>query len=208
MYVASHSVHPQEKVTEFAVTAILQMGPECSDIMIMVAMESWVLPITAQAVVFMGRVISASGYGVSGVNYATSGWSIGVYGETSSPDGASVIGSNQATTGSSNGVLGISSSADGASAVVGWNEAGGIGLQGYSTTGTALTVGSMHAEVLLKLIRVMVSNLKFYVANDGNVYADGAYQSPAADFAELLPAHNGLEPGDVLIIDARWTTCA
>ena len=44
------------------------------------------------------------------------------------------------------------------------------------------------------------ANLRFRVNWNGEVYADGSYNSPAADFAELLPAAGGLEPGDVLAI--------
>jgi hypothetical protein len=42
----------------------------------------------------------------------------------------------------------------------------------------------------------------FNVANNGNVTADGTIAGGGADFAELLPAASGLEPGDVLIVDA------
>jgi hypothetical protein len=49
---------------------------------------------------------------------------------------------------------------------------------------------------------INISNLVFEVKESGNVYADGTYQSPAADFAELLPAVDGLAPGDVLAIGA------
>jgi hypothetical protein len=43
---------------------------------------------------------------------------------------------------------------------------------------------------------------KFQVDFHGNVRADGAFISPAADFAEMLPANDGLEAGDVLIVGA------
>lgn len=46
----------------------------------------------------------------------------------------------------------------------------------------------------------MSLNLRFKVSYLGNVYADGTYTSPAADLAELLPARDGLEPGDVLVV--------
>lgn len=46
-------------------------------------------------------------------------------------------------------------------------------------------------------------NLRFRVTAQGNVFADGTYQSPASDFAEMLPATAGLEPGDVLAIGAE-----
>jgi len=46
-------------------------------------------------------------------------------------------------------------------------------------------------------------NLVFKVDNEGNVFVDGSYQSPAADFAELWPASadaTSLQPGDVLAL--------
>ncbi|MGV8041163.1 MAG: hypothetical protein AB2L07_14180 [Thermoanaerobaculaceae bacterium] len=46
------------------------------------------------------------------------------------------------------------------------------------------------------------SDVKFKVDYAGNVTADGGFSSPAADFAEMLPARDGLEPGDVLAISA------
>ncbi|HNX51504.1 MAG TPA: hypothetical protein PKL08_15145 [Thermoanaerobaculaceae bacterium] len=46
------------------------------------------------------------------------------------------------------------------------------------------------------------SDVKFTVDYAGNVKADGSFTSPAADFAEMLPARDGLEPGDVLAISA------
>ena len=47
--------------------------------------------------------------------------------------------------------------------------------------------------------------LKFRVRGDGSVQADGAYTSPAADYAEMIKVEGsaaGLEPGDVLVISA------
>jgi hypothetical protein len=43
-------------------------------------------------------------------------------------------------------------------------------------------------------------NHRFKVDNAGNVTADGTYTSPCSDFAEMLPATDELEPGDVLVI--------
>lgn len=45
-------------------------------------------------------------------------------------------------------------------------------------------------------------DLVFRVDMDGNVFADGPYSSAGADVAELLPAADGLEPGDVLVVGA------
>jgi len=45
-------------------------------------------------------------------------------------------------------------------------------------------------------------NTKFKVQGDGDVYIDGSYYDTGADFAEMLPAQDGLEHGDVLIVGA------
>lgn len=43
---------------------------------------------------------------------------------------------------------------------------------------------------------------KFRLEGNGQAYADGAWNAGGADFAELLPAADGLAPGDVLAIGA------
>jgi hypothetical protein len=45
----------------------------------------------------------------------------------------------------------------------------------------------------------------FKVTNAGAVYADGGYNTPASDFAELLSGAPGLEPGDVLAVGPDGT---
>jgi hypothetical protein len=51
---------------------------------------------------------------------------------------------------------------------------------------------------------------KFRVNPAGEVYADGTFHPGGADFAEMLPGVEGLEPGDVLVIgpDGRLTKSA
>ncbi len=44
------------------------------------------------------------------------------------------------------------------------------------------------------------ADLEFKVTGEGNVRADGSFASPASDFAEMMPAERGLQPGDVLVI--------
>lgn len=44
------------------------------------------------------------------------------------------------------------------------------------------------------------TDLQFRVLTSGEVRSDVGFNTPAADFAEMLPAVEGLEPGDVLII--------
>ncbi len=49
------------------------------------------------------------------------------------------------------------------------------------------------------------ADVKFKVEGNGNVFADGSYTSPAADFAEMIAVSSGasrVEPGDVLVIDS------
>jgi hypothetical protein len=143
-----------------------------------------------------GGINSSDGAGVKGVNFATAGWANGVIGESNSPDGYGVAGVNSATTGWGIGVYGDTSS-DGP-AVAAYNSDTGIGLWTRSVSGNPIVAhGSSGTDV------------EFYVANNGDVFADGAYQSPAADFAEMLPAQAGLEPGDVLVIgsDGKLTRC-
>ena len=48
-------------------------------------------------------------------------------------------------------------------------------------------------------------NVRFRVERNGTVYADGAFNSTGADFAEMLPATTGLEAGDVLEIGPQGT---
>ena len=138
------------------------------------------------------------GWGVWAEAQGTSGWAVGVEGGTKSPEGVGVNGVNYATTGWARGVNGESYSPDGIG-VAGLHNNGGIGVYASSITGTALYAKS-DSGWLIQAVSANDSDTEFYVSNDGNVYADGTYRSPAADFAEMFPAQSGLEPGDVLII--------
>ena len=46
---------------------------------------------------------------------------------------------------------------------------------------------------------------QFRLMSDGQVRSDGGFVTPAADFAEMLPAAAGVEPGDVLVIGSDGT---
>ena len=52
----------------------------------------------------------------------------------------------------------------------------------------------------IKAVNNAENNTLFSVDSVGNVRADGTFASPAADFAELLPAEGTLEPGDLVTI--------
>jgi hypothetical protein len=54
----------------------------------------------------------------------------------------------------------------------------------------------------IRAFQIDPNNQRFRVEVDGDVYADGTFHPGGADFAEMLPAAAGLEPGDVLVIGA------
>ncbi len=82
------------------------------------------------------------------------------------------------------------------------NTTGGIALwakaQGNDTV--MLLEQAANAGEFVKFYQTDPSNLRFKVTWDGVTYADGAYTTPAADFAELLPAEASVAAGDVLVI--------
>ncbi|MFC2029579.1 hypothetical protein ACFLWA_02490 [Chloroflexota bacterium] len=165
----------------------------------------------------LGR--SAGGYGLAGY----SDDSYGVYGSDSgsaqargyggyftSQNGVGVYGHSSATKHHTNlytpgvyghsdngvGVYGRSSSSDS------WPSAG---VQGWGKSGPGGEFYSYNGNIIegyedVNLADDVNLRLRFKVDYYGFVYADGTYTSPAADFAELLPARDGLEPGDVLVI--------
>jgi hypothetical protein len=116
-------------------------------------------------------------YGLKGYSRSTSGEAYGVYGWTNSTSGIGVFGYGKGGSGgkftSYNGSL-----------IEGWEDVSG---DGYSNL-----------------------QRRFRVSYSGEVYADGGYHcgkaancwitSDPADFAEVLPAANDPEPGDVLVI--------
>jgi len=92
----------------------------------------------------------------------------------------------------------------------------GIGVNGYSGTGYGVLAGSSSGVPLYiewdsastgaSLIEAWQfsganSFRRFRVTGGGEVYAAGAFHPNGADFAEMLPAQNELEAGDVLVIN-------
>jgi len=146
---------------------------------------------------------TANASGVKGVSY--SGATNGVWGETTS-------------SGNAAGVFGLASSTEGPAAGV-WgrtyaqNGSGGK-FENRGSEGLGLWVGSMLQTNKNRLIEAHETdangnsvNRRFLVEIDGDVFADGSFHSGGADVAELFPAADGLEPGDVLVIgpDGRLT---
>lgn len=142
---------------------------------------------------------NASGQGVRGESNSTHSTAVGTYGllTNSSATGSGVKGQNNGTSGY--GVWGQGGS--NATGVLGQTHSNNdFGVWAYNSgTGNALrTEGGGN---LIEAWDLYPVNLRFKVDNSGNVSADGTFTSPAADFAELLPAKPGLEPADVLVID-------
>ena len=168
------------------------------------------------------------GLGVKGVStHANSG--VGVWGETAG-DGAGVYGTASSTygfggqfinyMGSAIWVWGQGSGREYAAVRVHANDYGG-GIAAYLTNQSP--VATVHArntgggEVLylqnggidefgsgggdfIRAVNNPENDSQFRVLTDGEVRSDFGFYTPAADFAEMLPADSGLEPGDVLAI--------
>lgn len=165
---------------------------------------------TGSPVGVQGDVWAPEGRGVVGINNATTGDGFGVLGISDSPDGRGVNGWNN---GGGDGVHGWTTNGSGGSGVWGgtdsmfstgvgaWNSGGGAALLGEGTSGTGVVARSRSGRPI-EAFGDSWDDVKFYVSNEGNVYADGSFNPGGADFAEMLPAQEGLEPGDVLVIGA------
>ncbi|MGB9640156.1 MAG: hypothetical protein ACPL4H_04540 [Anaerolineales bacterium] len=154
---------------------------------------------------------SNGGTGVRGVSNSSTGIGVlgtspryGVYGNATGTSGATGIygeaNNNLCNKSSCFGVYGVSSKGYGLYAETDTR----VGVLAYASgNGTALVAenSSTSSGNLIEAWKYGTSpDRKFYVNNAGEVYADGGYYNPAADFSEMLPAVGELEPGDVLVI--------
>lgn len=138
--------------------------------------------------------------GAAGVFGHNGGTGPGVFGESTAEVSGNhgVYGETQGNWGWASGVYGKAFKAQ-AIGVTGWNTSSGAGVYGYSEKGAAVVAKGPSAN-LIEAWDTAPENRRFYVRNDGTVYADGKFMSSGADVAELLPAGHGLEPGDVLVM--------
>ncbi|MFN8474913.1 MAG: hypothetical protein U0822_22185 [Anaerolineae bacterium] len=143
--------------------------------------------------------------GVYGSN--TNGTGVGVYGVSTGNDG--VYGTSSSGTGvhgysdSSYGVYGESfgNAVPGAAVLaLARNPDAGIAIYAANSSrdGTVVLSNGGTGD----LIRAFAGgdNLFFRVDHDGNVYAHGSFRPFSLDYAEMLPAVEGPEPGDVLVV--------
>jgi len=147
--------------------------------------------------------VGGGGLGVWGSAPATTGGGVGVLGDTNSPYGHGVAGWAYSSSGG-HGVYATSRApAEGGAALYALNtHSGGIAMWGQnnSTDSTLVLVNQGSGDLLRAFISA--GQLRFRFQNDGWARADGGWTTPAADFAEMLPAVPGLEPGDVLVVGA------
>ena len=135
--------------------------------------------------------------GANIVNTSTTSGAVGLYAASAAPAGKGLYGhaSTTATDGWPTGVFGHAAALQ------------GIGVYGYAAPGATSGYGGFFANLSASgdLIAAndsssLTTDLEFRVSNDGEVYADGSFHPGGADLAELLPAVEGLRPGDVLVI--------
>jgi hypothetical protein len=98
-------------------------------------------------------------------------------------------------SGGSSGVYGFSATGTG----IGGDGQTGVSGRSVYTDGVGVSAQSLMGNPI-EAYGGVPGDREFYVSNDGDVYADGTFNSPASDLAEMLPAVEGLEPGDVLVI--------
>lgn len=159
-----------------------------------------------------GEASGSGGRGVFGYATNTTGATAGVRGEVvSNNSGATGVfglinnaaGTGSGVKGQNNGTNGYGvwgQGGSGATGVLGQtNSTTDYGVWAYNS-GTGVALRAEGSGNLIEAWDLSPVNLRFRVDNNGNVSGDGAYSTPAADFAEMLPAATGLTPGEVLVI--------
>jgi hypothetical protein len=156
-----------------------------------------------------GEAVRSTGnvYGVHGVTASDSSGAAGVFGEgpvagvsgrtTTTASGAhGVYGETSGNHSWASGVYGLAHQGS-AVGVTGWNDGSGPGLYAWSQSGTGLTVKG-GGGVLMEVFDHVSGQRRFRVDQNGQVYADGSFNSTGADFAEMYPTSVELEPGTVV----------
>ena len=134
---------------------------------------------------------STSAHGLKGVSNSSSSSKAAVYG-VSTNSARGVYGKHNSS--GNYGYLG-----SGYEGVYG-NSTSFIGVYGKSSSGTGVCAASVSGSLIEAYDISGVPDLRFKVALDGKVTADGAFTGGGADFADMSPAVSGLKPADVLVI--------
>jgi hypothetical protein len=165
-----------------------------------------------------------TGYGVVGLAGSSSGFNRGVTGESFSPDG---YGGYFYNTGGGTALYatGNGGTANRATLRVN-NSKSGDGMAAYLTNNSGFHTAHLYnagsGGVLylqnggtdasgtggwdfITAVNKPENDAQFRVLSSGEVRSDVGFYTPASDFAEMLPAAEGLEPGDVLVIGPDGT---
>jgi hypothetical protein len=128
---------------------------------------------------------------VYGYANAASGDTYGILGRSDSTEGVGVHGYAYAQSGSTYGVYGRSESSDGFG-VAGSDISTGVGVGAWSSSGNLIEAyaGSFPG-----------GNLRFYINQAGNVYADGTYSSPASSLDGTTRALTASQSTEVWLED-------
>jgi hypothetical protein len=170
-----------------------------------------------------GDSAGATGFGVFGLAKAASGHNDGVYGRSSSPDGH---GGHFETGGQGVALYAVGNGPGRDHVtlrVINYGGPGTHSIAAYVTNNsdyaTAHFANASNGQVLflqnggtdadgagggdfIDARNSPESDIQFRVLTTGEVRSDVGFNTPAADFAEMLPAVEGLTPGDVLVIGA------
>ncbi len=141
-----------------------------------------------------GTSNSASGYGGYFTNYSTDGVALYAYGTGAARDKATLRVNNTETSGGMAAYITNNSNYHNAHF---YNASTGGVL--YLQNGGSDAAGTGGGD-FITAVNGDENDAQFRVLTSGEVRSDVGFNTPAADFAEMLPAAAGLEPGDVLAI--------
>lgn len=141
-------------------------------------------------------------YGVEGVSDSASPGDIGVYGHVGEPSISGLEpGLNAGVWGESDRGFGIVGSSNNIG-VFGWTERG-IAVDGFSANGTSVQAITRTGTLFIgdSIDENNRPTRRVTITGEGDMTVSGQINSGGADLADLLPAVEGLSPGDVLIIN-------
>jgi hypothetical protein len=131
--------------------------------------------------------LSDSQFGVEG--FSSRGTAVAGFTETG----------NYAVYGGASKGTGVGGNSDTGDGVWGYSDEAS-GVHGFSFNGAGVRAMSHNGNPIEAYQDTYPETRRFYVNKLGEVYASGAFHPGGADFAEMLPSHESLEPGDVLVI--------
>jgi hypothetical protein len=162
-------------------------------------LNTGVLGTTDSGVGVYGAAGSASGYGVEG--WGVWAGAVGVY-ATGDGSGRNYAALRADNTNSSTGMAAYMTNSSGYHTAHFYNAGSGgvLYLQNGGTDASGTGGGDF-----ITAVNKPENDAQFRVLSSGEVRSDVGFYTPASDFAEMLPAAEGLQPGDVLVIGPDGT---